>query len=231
MYEMPDRDPLSYFQTAGIHGLPYVEWGATGASASGGGGGYCPHGELLFLPWHRPYVVRFEQTLSEHAKRIAEGYPDSVKEQYKQAADNLRVPYWDWAAESRVPDAVLPETMKIKAARNGVVEDVDVPNPFNTYNFPKAATTGQWGSFSRDDKIRHCPAPKKYPESANDELQKANYARWVYDVFTRVDKFADFGTVTAGYFSMEAIHNKIHWDGACRGQFLSPSYTGFDPLL
>lgn len=30
---------------------------------------------------------------------------------------------------------------------------------------------------------------------------------------------------------IEQIHNAVHWDGSCGGQFLSLDITAFDPLL
>lgn len=48
---------LSYYQIAGIHGRPYVEWdGVRGRSRRG----YCPHESVLFPSWHRPYLALFE---------------------------------------------------------------------------------------------------------------------------------------------------------------------------
>ena len=48
---------LSYYQIAGIHGLPYVEWdGVSGQYQSG----YCTHESILFPSWHRPYLALFE---------------------------------------------------------------------------------------------------------------------------------------------------------------------------
>lgn len=52
-----------------------------------------------------------------------------------------------------------------------------------------------------------------------------------YDAFTRSATFSDFATTSNGAVGLEQIHNAIHWDGACGGQFLSPQYTAFDPLL
>lgn len=37
-------DQLSYFQIAGIHGRPYVQWNGAGARNTDGWAGYCPHG-------------------------------------------------------------------------------------------------------------------------------------------------------------------------------------------
>lgn len=45
MQDMPDGDELSYFQTAGIHGMPYIEWDNAGPQEGNSNWlGYCPHG-------------------------------------------------------------------------------------------------------------------------------------------------------------------------------------------
>ena len=48
---------LSYYQVAGIHGLPYTEWDGVSGQYSAG---YCPHTSILFPTWHRPYLALFE---------------------------------------------------------------------------------------------------------------------------------------------------------------------------
>jgi tyrosinase len=56
---------LSYYQVAGIHGYPDVEWdGAAGADYSVG---YCTHASILFPTWHRPYMALYEVCLTYHA--------------------------------------------------------------------------------------------------------------------------------------------------------------------
>ena len=53
---------LSYYQIAGIHGLPYIEWdGVSGQYRSG----YCTHESILFPAWHRPYLALFEVYISK----------------------------------------------------------------------------------------------------------------------------------------------------------------------
>ena len=48
--------------------------------------GFCPHRNWFFLPWHRAFVLHFEQICRE-----ASGDPDFM------------LPYWDWANSPRVP--------------------------------------------------------------------------------------------------------------------------------
>jgi tyrosinase len=41
---MDESDMLSYFQVAGIHGLPFIPWDNGSAVADWQWGGYCTHG-------------------------------------------------------------------------------------------------------------------------------------------------------------------------------------------
>ena len=63
MQETDQSEMTSWFQVAGIHGLPYTTWdsaeGIAGAST-----GYCTHSSVLFPTWHRPYVALFEVSLN-----------------------------------------------------------------------------------------------------------------------------------------------------------------------
>lgn len=60
MMELDPEDPMSYFQIASIHGLPYTRWPGEGKGTDVAEKGYCSHGSVLFPTWHRPYVSLFE---------------------------------------------------------------------------------------------------------------------------------------------------------------------------
>ena len=59
----------------------YAHWAAIHARS-------CPHWCELFLPWHRAYILQYENALR-----------DAVH------SDTLTLPYWDWTATRQVPDA------------------------------------------------------------------------------------------------------------------------------
>ncbi|PWI69456.1 hypothetical protein PCL_01103 [Purpureocillium lilacinum] len=243
-------DPLSYFQikgtglscltlgtglirNQGIHGRPFVEWNATGGQQTTGWAGYCPHGEELFISWHRPYVILFEQVLVSHARRLAQSYPQGLREVYVQAANELRSPFWDWAASSVVPPASVPAKVTINVPNGDDVQEEEVDNPLYSYKIPQQVLDGQYGTFDPDNRPRtiRCPPPQTYPDSANDLLGQRPYRQWVYDAFTRATNFTDFATTSSTIVSLELIHNGIHWDAACGQQFLSPDLSAFDPLF
>ncbi|PHH87764.1 hypothetical protein CDD83_8442 [Cordyceps sp. RAO-2017] len=232
LYREPDENPLSYFQISGIHGAPYIEWNGAGPRAQGNWGGYCPHNENLFLPWHRPYVALFEQVLVERARQIAMSYPERFRFQYVQAAESLRSPYWDWAADSRVPPSTVPPTVWVNYPNGNDVQQIEVENPLATYRFPRAVLDGKYGPFDsqRRPQVLRCRAPNVYPQSANALLSRRPLRQWVYDALTRARNFTEF-SLGGGVVSLEQTHNAVHWDAACGEQFLEFSLTGFDPLF
>jgi tyrosinase len=58
--QVPETDPLSYFQIAGIHGRPYIPWDGVPWNPAAPNIGYCTHDDVLFPTWHRPYLALFE---------------------------------------------------------------------------------------------------------------------------------------------------------------------------
>jgi tyrosinase len=58
--EKDPNDPNSFFFIAGLHGAPFRGEGATD---SRWWGGYCNHGNVLFLTWHRAYLLTLERAL------------------------------------------------------------------------------------------------------------------------------------------------------------------------
>jgi hypothetical protein len=74
-----DRDQRSYdsfFQIAGIHGLPFTEWAKAQPSLDGYKAGYCTHGQPLFPTWHRPYVALYE--VRNFAPPIIRAHPSTL---------------------------------------------------------------------------------------------------------------------------------------------------------
>ncbi|KAM4063063.1 tyrosinase [Hirsutella rhossiliensis] len=233
MHEMSPTDQLSFFQIAGIHGKPYVQWNDAGGRRSDGWGGYCPHGEKNFLPWHRPYLALYEQEVVKHARRIASTYPQRYRAQYQRAADQLRVPFWDWASDQSVPQATVPGRVRVNTPSGQALRSTEIENPLATYRFPRNVLNGQFGEWDsqRRPQIYHCVAPYSYPTSANSNLRSRPYKQWTYDALTRSGSFDEFASPEGGGVGIEQIHNAVHWDGSCGGQFLALDFTAFDPLF
>ena len=111
----------SYFNICGIHFLPPIPWAGVQQNAlsdalrkagredqfKGKGDasvGYCIHGSLLFMPWHRPYEVLMEQTVIAKMFEIAQTFKSDVKIaglysasaiKNMEFARQFRMPYWE----------------------------------------------------------------------------------------------------------------------------------------
>jgi hypothetical protein len=62
---VPPSSRDSYFQIAGIHGMPYRHWDEPSVTAQEAlRKGYCVHANALFPLWHRPYLLLYEARIS-----------------------------------------------------------------------------------------------------------------------------------------------------------------------
>ncbi|OAA72295.1 tyrosinase precursor [Cordyceps fumosorosea ARSEF 2679] len=227
MYDRDASETESYFQIAGIHGRPFREYNNAGAKSTDGWSGYSTHGENLFMIWHRPYVAFYEQNLVKEARTLAAAYPESVRSEYQKAAEDLRAPYWDWAAEPSLPACALPESVQVKVAAKTGVETKTIDNPLYTYKFSQDVKQGKYGQFETRDRMYRCDSS----EQANENLVKRNYKGLVYDTFTMAKSFSEFATTASKGRSLEAAHNALHWDAGCGGQFMDSQYSAFEPLF
>ncbi|KAG7152567.1 Tyrosinase like protein [Verticillium longisporum] len=187
--------------------------------------------EALFLPWHRPYVLAFEQRLVETAIRLANQYPAAHRATYVKAAQTLRAPFWDWGYDARVPPVTVPNTLPVRVPNGSGLRTIQISNPLRYYRFPQSAIDQRFGSFSRDAQVFKCRAPQNYPNSANAAMASRSYRSWTYDAMTRSASFEEFASTGSSGISLEQIHNAVHWDGSCGFQFLDADYSAFDPLF
>lgn len=68
-------------------------------------------------------LIRPQQIIADHAQAIAKTYNSAV---YRKAADDLRLPYWDWAAPPYGFPAVL----------SSPTVQIETPSGFETVNNP-----------------------------------------------------------------------------------------------
>ena len=121
MQRVAETDPLSYYQIAGIHGLPYIRWGEAPRDDQGPDYGYCTHGSTLFATWHRPYLALVEQRITAHAVneagKIRGKDPTSVRSSLRSLGAcpaNRRCRYWDWAEDdSAIPNVLIRPTVTV----------------------------------------------------------------------------------------------------------------------
>ena len=132
---MDESDALSYYGLAGIHGYPFQPWqeDADFVPATPGRG-YCSHASSIFTTWHRPYLALVEQLLCTQARAIAQQFTGADAARYQAAAEEVRLPYWDWASsstQSHVPSSVQQASISV----NKPSGQETITNPLYTYHF------------------------------------------------------------------------------------------------
>ncbi|KAK2038005.1 Di-copper centre-containing protein [Colletotrichum somersetense] len=136
--------PLSWYEIAGIHGIPYKKWPDRSwndkmVRVDNSFGGFCTHSSILFLPWHRPYLALFEAELYKHVNAVAREFEESERRvDYVKAAKDFRMPYWDWAR----PDlgvfpvqATSQARVQVKRPHGKQRDSILNPNPLASYKF------------------------------------------------------------------------------------------------
>ncbi|KAI0422786.1 tyrosinase [Xylaria grammica] len=125
----------SYFQIAGIHGYPYNPWDEPAVTQKEiGRKGYCVHANNLFPPWHRPYMLLYEQRLYEiMVNEVIPSYPAKYRDEYLEAARTWRLPFWDWAKNPKIPTLVRYKSVEITF---GGQPKVKIANPLYQFRMP-----------------------------------------------------------------------------------------------
>ncbi|EMD35087.1 hypothetical protein CERSUDRAFT_116584 [Gelatoporia subvermispora B] len=239
---------LSFSSIGGIHGMPYVQWGKSGASTQPPDtdfGGYCTHGSVLFPTWHRPYVALFEQELYKHANEIASSYDD----EWKAAAHNLRSPYWDWASvdsDKKIPKELTTPTIRIMTKDGD--ELVEVKNPLSGYDFhsddPNKTFPDylkSWGSTLRHPTSKDSNAGSNIGALQDEYAQDCEQIRiQMYYCLVTLKTWDTFSNHTTNRgsddraSSLESVHDSVHvliggYDP--RGHMAVTETAGFDPIF
>ncbi|EUC55883.1 tyrosinase tyrosinase: common central domain protein, partial [Rhizoctonia solani AG-3 Rhs1AP] len=155
--------------------------------------GYCNHASILFPSWHRPYIMVLEQIISDVAHGIASEFAerelhqaesraeDSAEEdmdevedvemsnkaeEWIDAADNLRFPFWDWT-DSRTGVEGIPEIFQKEqidlVVPQGERTTFNNPLAYYKFNHPVDGFDNRWQPFGG----------KVYKDSA-----RAYYREW-----------------------------------------------------
>ena len=101
-------------------------------------GGPCEHGSDLFLPWHRPHLLAFEQAL---------------RESDPPRTSNVRIPYWDWTkppSGNFYPEAFEDNSSILYTYRNSGVSRNQSPTPHaytGCYMQESVLNTSEWSVF------------------------------------------------------------------------------------
>ncbi|KAK1590606.1 uncharacterized protein LY79DRAFT_649824 [Colletotrichum navitas] len=231
MQDANETDATSYFQVAGIHGQPYMAWSG-GGPQTGAHTGYCPHNQALFGTWHRGYLSLYEQVLVHQAKRIALSYPEPHRKRYMDAAERLRIAYWDWAADYHVPPATAMPTVVINKPADGMVQATIVHNPLYRFQYPKSALDGQFGAFNGENHTSRCVKDgESYPATANEMLAGFSLKEKVYNVFVRARSFDEMVSAQNQGANFEGPHGEVHVAAACGQDLVFLSTSAFEPLF
>ncbi|KAK3938775.1 hypothetical protein QBC46DRAFT_389579 [Diplogelasinospora grovesii] len=251
LQSVTEQDLKSYYQIAGIHGMPFKPWDGVGSNTdwatSGGFGGYCTHSSILFAPWHRPYLALYEQSLYASVQAVAQKFPANLKDKYVAAAKDFRMPYFDWATVPPTGSSAFPPTL---ASPNITIVDVDgktkpVANPLNRFTFhPVNPSQGDFSaSWSR------YPSTVRYPDRITGQSRDSRVApilqnelaslrsnvALLLNSYTEFDAFSfnqwDPNTNPGTYGSLEDVHNEIHDRTGGGGHMSALEVSAFDPFF
>lgn len=207
-----ENDDTSWYQISGIHGYPFVPWQEDpGFVPANENRGYCTHSSAIFTTWHRPYLMLLEQQLCDQARSIAQQFQGDDAARYQAAAEEVRLPYWDWSStstRSRIPAAVKQESIPVNAPTG----QVTITNPLFNYRFldPQPAESGLGTQTVR---------------GASDEELFGSFGsrrQSTLDLFT-VSDYNQFSS------DLENIHNTIHVQVG--GHMVFVSRSAFDPIF
>ena len=101
-------------------------------------------------------LTSHQRVIFSHAQRIASQYVGSDRDEYRLAAQTLRLPYWDWANNATLPRAVTAPSLAINLPNVGTT---NIRNPFYAYsfrNFPFGRYPGMTGDMGGYSESKRC---------------------------------------------------------------------------
>ncbi|KAG6010792.1 hypothetical protein E4U21_004180 [Claviceps maximensis] len=243
-------DPLSWYQIAGIHGVPFTAWNGVEPLPGANLSGYCTHSSVLFPMWHRPYLALFEQQMYKMVSEIALMFTNSTQRQlYQEAANDFRLPYWDWSLEAPKGETHLPNVFWSPVIQqygpNGVQ---NIKNPLYSYHFhPLDQEALIWNPLKQWNETKRAPNttlsmlnPPSNNEEANAALLRklSEIQQRLYIIFSNYHDFNAFSNKawaasqgSSQLDSIEAIHDVIHIYGGSKGHLTYVPLSSFDPLF
>lgn len=246
-------DPTGYFGISSIHGVPRQSWDGVGQCDScAGADGYCPHDSVLFPAWHRTYMALYEQEFLNVANQIASSYPaGSQRDAMMAAAQTMRIPYWDWAANPQAGAHVMPTVMSSpQVTINGPNGQETISNPLYSFKFQN--TQGMYYQpFTAWPETLRYPTSDASSGSSQEEAMvnaidnvKGNLQDQIYNLLTACNDYLSFSNDAAGSSSsscansIEGIHNTIHTttggpgsSGVSGGHMTYLPLAAFDPVF
>ncbi|KAH8653861.1 common central domain of tyrosinase-domain-containing protein [Xylariales sp. PMI_506] len=226
----PDNvNGTSYFQVVGVHGVPFVPWQNDPSAVQIPEIGYCTHRSVLFMPWHRPYLMLYEQIIYAYAQTIAGQATGYAASAYAEALGNIRLPYWDWATDPHLPAIVMqPDiTLTIPGKSPGTTDALHLDhNPLYSYKFTSEYAVNTLQTELNWDKTPAWAESKRCPEAdgtSNQEISNVQVGtfrefKWqTFELLTTVSSFDEFtcqawkeGLAPQSFNSIESMHNNVH---------------------
>ncbi|KAH9243521.1 hypothetical protein K456DRAFT_1767695 [Colletotrichum gloeosporioides 23] len=237
------NDELSWYQIAGIHGVPFVPWNGVPGAPGIDDRGYCTHMSILFPPWHRVYLALYEQVLFRLVQMIATWFTDpSERAFYHAAAADFRIPYWDWAAPPPAGESVfLPDFESEGIQIYGPNGWQYIANPLYSYKFnPLDPKVFSQGDFPNWTETKRAPFEKTDNRSVAHSIEHARPALQ-QRLYTLLSNYKDYGPFSNKYWgtatnqsqfdSVEALHDAMHVLVGNRGHMYYIQYSAFDPVF
>lgn len=249
----PQDNLKSYYQIAGIHGVPNIPWdGVSQNPNSKSAVGYCTHSSVLFPGWHRPYLALFEQTFFDNVQAIVQSFPAGPqRDAYAGAAETIRIPFWDWAAAPASGLPTFPLIISGKYANvNTPTGQQTILNPLFRYDFhPLNANEMLYQPWSQWPVTLRWPTnngSSTTPASSQNNLaqdalenSRINRRDSLYNMFTLCSDYLEFSNDAATsssqgcHTSLENLHNQIHslTGGSNNGHMTWLWWGAFDPVF
>ncbi|KLJ11736.1 hypothetical protein EMPG_09647 [Blastomyces silverae] len=140
---IPPDSRDSYFQIAGIHGMPYKSWDEPGLTTQETHRkGYCVHANSLFPIWHRPYLLLYEQRIYEMMVDVVIPrlrLPGRVENEWLEAAYQWRLPFWDWAKYPTIPQLMCKPRIRLR------FPEMTIYNPLYKFKMPNGKRMSVYG--------------------------------------------------------------------------------------
>ncbi|KAI1170771.1 Di-copper centre-containing protein [Nemania sp. FL0916] len=215
----PEDDIRSHFILA--DGMPYAPYNDVGPDPKGSMRGYCPHQSPQLISWHRAYLALYEQNFGEAIQRIAVEYTNTTNASaYQDAAQKLRLPYWDWASDPALPPSSVEENVTV----GGPDGDMVLHNPLYSYRWQTYPLNGT--RFPGQGSMGPTTTRDGHGNSS-DILGLVKDS--VYRTFSSVTTYDQMASMAGSSSSFESPHNVIH--NYVGGSFSSLDLTSFDALF
>jgi tyrosinase len=181
-----------------------------------------------------------QQVLSEKALEVAEEFTDNTaKARYRKLAEQLRLPYWDWAKETAENELVMPRSMSQLTISitfpNGTRANVD--NPISMYRFhplkPEEILPPYDQALTTIRNANSYTEPSQ-PEAQEDILRlnmvwRKEQLYVLLSQYQTYNQFSNSGSEWTRLGNIESIHDDIHGTFGLHSHMQSPPVAAFDP--